>query len=255
MMLVGRHSALTRSGTAAVFVGVALLLVVACSDETPAPTQPGIIFGSGVVVSDERAVDSVHAIRMEMAGTVHIGLADSQSVDVSVDDNVLEYVETVVESGTLVIRPSNGYDLANYDLDVDVRVRDLTSLSCEGIGSIRSATPIEVDELRVSIPATGSVVLEVDVAQLFTSCSGLGNFDYCGAAASHVIAIPGTGTVSAYDLATAQCDIAISGFGTVLVTVSERLDVTIDGLGTVYYKGRPEITETIEGSGQVIDAN
>lgn len=235
--------------------GLLLVCMTACSDDPTGPAPQPTIYGSGNIISEMRELPVFTSIRVEMTATVTVALADSQSVDVTVDDNIMDYVETVVDGSTLVIRLGEDVDLSDYDLDIVVEATDLRALSCPGTATIRSASEIEVSALRVSISGVGTVALDLDVDQLESFVSGLGTLDYAGTAAQHLISISGTGTVSAYRLASAACNITIGGSGTVLVTVIDDLDVTIGGFGTVYYKGNPDITQSIEGTGQVIDAN
>ncbi len=237
-------------------LGMGLIVVLSgCSEESTGPGDPGRVYGSGNIVTETRDLEEFSSLRLEMAGTVTVELADSQSVSVSVDDNILEYVETVLRADTLVIRVRNNAQLTEYDLDIALAMADLTALLCPGVGTIRSSSEIDVDALRVSILGVGSVVLDVTVDRLETFMPGFGTLDYTGTAAQHTISISGTGTVSAYNLATADCNIDISGSGSVLVTAVNTLDVSISGAGTVYYKGNPTITDTISGDGQIIDAN
>ncbi|GAB4321733.1 MAG: head GIN domain-containing protein [Candidatus Zixiibacteriota bacterium] len=238
------------------FLGMMLLVgLTACSNDATAPPAPATIYGSGNIISEMRELPVFTSVRVEMTATVIVGLADSQSAEVSVDDNVMEYVETLVDGSTLVIRLSDDVDLSGYNLDIAVLATDLNTLACPGTATIRSSSEIELDALRVTIEGVGTVVLDLDVDQLESLVSGFGTLDYAGTAAQHLISISGTGTVSAYRLASAACNVTIGGSGTVLVTVIDDLDVTIGGSGTVFYKGNPEITQLIEGSGQIINAN
>lgn len=232
-----------------------MIALGACSEDSTGPDNPGSIYGSGDIVTETRALEDFSSLRVEMAATVTVELADSQSVIVSVDDNILEYVETVMRADTLVIRTRDDAQLTDYDLDIALEMTDLDALLCPGVGTIRSVSEIEVDALRVSIPGIGTVVLDLTVDRLETLVPGFGTLDYTGTAAQHTISISGTGTVSAYNLATADCNIGISGSGSALVTAINTLNVSISGAGTVYYKGNPAITDTISGDGQIIDAN
>jgi len=252
---VNSRCVLRRSIWGVFCAGMLLLLSQGCSKDDPIVGPAPPIFGSGNVITESRELDSVFAIRVELQATISIGQADSQSIDVSVDDNLQQYVETVVENGTLILRVADSVTITSYDLDIEIKLPDIRRIAVSGIATIVSSTVLDVDQLEVSVTGTGTIVLEVTAERLSTSVTGIADIDYEGMVTEHTIIIIGSATLSSYDLGTTSTTVSISGVGTLLVRALDELDVSISGVGTVHYKGHPTVTEDITGSGQVIDEN
>ncbi|MBW7883566.1 MAG: DUF2807 domain-containing protein, partial [Caldilineaceae bacterium] len=65
------------------------------------------------------------------------------------------------------------------------------------------------------------------------------------------VSMSGAGSYDAKELACQIADVSISGLGSAVVNVSERLEVSISGAGTVEYIGNPTVTQNISGLGRV----
>jgi hypothetical protein len=88
-----------------------------------------------------------------------------------------------------------------------------------------------------------------------STISGSGRIHLGGSAFEHRINISGSGDVRAFDLATTNTYVKISGSGNSEVWTTNYLDVIISGSGSVYYRGNPQINANISGSGGVFNAN
>lgn len=205
----------------------AAVLAAGC---TP-PWENGIE-GSGIVVTETRAVSGFTGIELDGEGELIITQGDTEALTIESDDDILPVIESTVENGTLELDVENGEFVDSFTrLVYTVTVVNLSSVSLDGAGSIR------VEDLT-----TGALEVDLD---------GAGEFVISGTATSQTIDIDGASSYNGRDFATAQTTIRIDGAADVTVRVSDMLDVEIDGTGDVIFFGDPQVTQSIDGSGSV----
>jgi hypothetical protein len=234
---------------------VLMLAVAACSDDDN-PTAPSAgIVGSGIPASETRSVAVFHSVDLNAVGDVTVLQGAPQTLRVTVDDNIMQYITTTVTNGVLVIGVTPGVNLDRYDLVVDVTMPDIQGLSLTGVGSFRSVNLLQVDTLAVNLSGVATAILQLAVSHLTLTSSGVATMILSGTATTHDYTLSGEGTLGAFALDTDTSRVTISGVGPAELTASDQLDVTISGSGTVYYKGTPTVNANITGTGQIIDSN
>jgi len=186
---------------------------------------------------------------------VNITFGPTQEVSVTVNDNILEYITTIVSNGTLTISVESGVQVSNLNLTVNLSMTDLEMLALSGAGTISGNNKFTADSVSLTSTGAGEIRLQLEVNQLSSSLTGTGEIFVSGKARQHQIQISGAGTIHAFDLLTETTTVNVTGVGNVEVNVSQLLDVNISGAGSVYYKGHPTITQNITGTGSIIDAN
>ena len=206
---------------------VLLSFMVSCSEEA--------IVGSGNIVSEEREVISFSRISSEGVIDMEITQGDSQFIEITADDNVIDRVRTKVNNGELSLY-LDGDSFKNIQVRAVLRVKSLTAIRNIGTGDI-SARDFNGNENF----------------NLYNS--GTGNIELTGSATSLTLENEGTGTISAFGFPVRQADLTLIGSGDCEVHCTESMNVFIDGSGNVYYKGNPSIQISVEGSGEVINSN
>lgn len=238
-----------------VLVVALVALSVSCSDDD-SPVSPQTIVGSGNPTQETRTISSTfHSISLRMPAQVTLTSGTEQEVIVTVDDNVLQYVQTTDSSGTLIIRLDPSVNVSDYDLAVALTMTNLEGITCESPGTITGTNKFTVDAVSLVLSGTGNIDLEVETAAVSSVVSGAGNITLSGSAASHSIVVTGAGNMYAFYLTTVNTSIVISGVGNAEVNVSTSLNVVISGIGSVYYKGHPDISQEITGTGRIFNAN
>ncbi len=247
-----RTNMMKRSLT--VIFSLLILLILSCKDKTPT-TSTKVIQGSGTLITELRLLGSFHSVDLTTAGTVNITFGPAQEMSVTVNDNILEYITTIVNNGKLTIGIESGVQVSNLDLTVNISMPDLERLSLSGAGTIIGNNKFIGDSVSLTSTGAGEIRLQLEVDQLGSSLTGAGEIFVSGKARQHQIQISGAGTIHAFDLLTETTTVNVTGVGNVEVNVSQLLDVNISGAGSVYYKGYPTITQNITGTGSIIDAN
>ena len=119
---------------------LALMITVStlasCGEDSP--TAPsGVIIGSGVLVQQDRNVSGFTAVSLVGVGTVRIEQGMRESLTVEAESNLLQYIQTVVQGGVLIIRTAPGVDInPTQPIQFFVTVVSLDRAVLEGVGDI-----------------------------------------------------------------------------------------------------------------------
>jgi hypothetical protein len=235
---------------ASVFAAAAPLAIVSAS---PLGWFAGErVQGNGNVSRQVREVASFSGLGLGLPGTVEVRMGDAESVTIESDDNILPLIETVVEDGTLKIRPvRRNLQLDTRKLKVVVTARKLERIAVGGSGSV-DAEGLRGGNLHFDVGGSGSMSLrDISGESVTVSLGGSGNLKATGTADKLKISIGGSGKVSTGQLATREAVVSIGGSGQAVVWAKQALSVSVAGSGDVSYYGEPQLTKSVMGSGSV----
>lgn len=209
-----------------------VLLGLALSGCSIVSLRTGQIQGSGNITTETRDVGAFTVIDVAGVGEVVITQGDTNSLTVETDDNLHAIVLGDVRDDTLYlgIKANQGFSDATR-ITFTVTVKELTAISFSGAGTV-SVRDLSGEQLTVNHSGAGRVTVAGTVGEQRVTLSGAGNYD--GAA-----------------LASERAMVELSGFGSVVVNVSERLDATVSGAGSIAYIGSPELHEQVSGLGSI----
>jgi hypothetical protein len=205
-------------------VVVAVSLLLSCGNVT--------VTGSGNITTQSRSVSGYTGISFAGAGELNITQGTTESLAITTDDNLMEYIETTVKDGVLYIKFREGVDLKPSDtITFDAAVISLNSVVFTGAGSLQA--------IGLQVPSGG----------FDFSVSGVADCVISGQTDRQDIVVSGTCTYEAPDFESASATVTISGVGNVTLWALDTLDVTISGVGNVYYYGTPGTLTSIDITG------
>ena len=214
------------SATVALALLPLLLLAVSCGNTT--------ITGSGNVVTESRPANGFTGLSFSGAGELRITQNSTESLSITTDDNLMEYIETTVQGGILSIQFRDGVQLdPSNSIIYDIAVIQLNSIAFSGAGSITAAS------------------LDVAADTFNFSVSGAAECSIAGQVDGQSITVSGTLTYDAPDFQCSDATVDISGVGDITLWATSTLDVTISGVGDIYYWGSPTTTTNISGVGNL----
>jgi hypothetical protein len=188
--------------------------------------------GSGHVISETRNMSGFSNVSLEGSGRLVIEQSGVESLTVTGDDNLLNYVETGVRGNTLVLGEKSGVSLSpSKDILFKVTLRKLDALEISGSG-VAEAKGIQSAKLKVELSGSGEVSAE-------------------GAADDLDIAISGSGRFRGEGLKSKRTTVDISGSGSAVIASNETLNATVSGSGSIEYVGNPRVHQDISGSGSI----
>ena len=191
------------------------------------------INGSGKIVTQSRAVSGISNVSLSGSGQVLIEQGDSESLTVTTDDNLLQYIKTEVHGNQLDLGftdPLTNLQPTN-DIMFTLKVKKLEGLEISGSGKA-DVKRLAQDRLQVRISGSGDV-------------SGQ------GAAQDLELRISGSGSYRGQDIKSQRAMVGVSGSGNAVVSASDTLKADVSGSGTIEYLGDPQVSQNISGSGSV----
>ncbi len=207
--------------------------------------------GNGSIKRQARQVTHFTGLALEVPGKLELRMGDSEGVSIETDDNVLPLIETVVENGTLKIRPSKrNLNLKTKNLKIVVNARQIERLALGGSGSIDADT-LRAPRLNIDLGGSGDIqVRGLESDTLAVSLGGSGDFKAGeGRARKLSVSIGGSGTVDMGRVQSDSASVSVAGSGEATVWAKSELSMTIAGSGDVNYYGDPRLSKSIVGSG------
>lgn len=223
----------------------ALLLFTAC--------DPDAIRGDGDIVTEIRDEKDFTGINMSVPGKINIKQGSTFKVEVQVEENLLPYLTTEVESdGNLHIYFYK--EVRDVDgLVVSVTMPQLESLDLSGSAIVVTNGVFEGPSFDLDVSGSGKVTMNfIDYDDIDVQLSGNGRIELEGTGGELNAQISGSGDIVALDCPIREAEVHISGSGSAKVDVQQKLKAQISGSGEVYYEGDPVVESEISGSGKII---
>jgi hypothetical protein len=233
----------------------------------------GIIRGTGEVVDESRNLSGFNQIELATIGTLIIESGDETGVVIEAQENLIQYIETVVRGGRLVIDVQEGVNIdATRPIRYRLTVGELHEIALSSSGSAQ-ATRMEATDFSISISSSGSLEMdgiEADQVEIAVSSSGnvrlselvadrlnveiqsSGNITIGdGRADTQDISISSSGSYDARNLRSGRADARLSSSGDATVRVSEVLNARLTSSGDLFYIGNPQVDADATSSGKV----
>lgn len=208
--------------------------------------------GNGNMQSVERSETGFTGVNSSSNFDTYVGIGP-YSVKIEAEENIIPYIETFVDNGTLKIDTKEGFWLKpRRTVKIYVTAPRLTKIHSEGNGNVISTTKI-TDSSRIDLHVGGNAEMkvEVDAPEIDADLGGNGGIEIKGQARDFQCKTAGNGHIEAFGLQTESAKVEIYGNGNANVSASVKLDVRIGGNGNVHYKGNAQITTQITGNGNI----
>lgn len=207
--------------------------------------------GKGDLITETRNETDFHSVQVNTCGKVIVHTDSVFKIEVTCEENIIDYLETKVENGVLTI----DFDRNVYDADqlsIEVWAPEWKAFEIDGSADITVLDPISGTVLSLEIDGSGNMTFnQIDYDKAKAEVDGSGDIDLAGMVNDLVCDINGSGDIFALDCVAQNAKVNIDGSGDIKLNVVESLDVEINGSGDVEYKGSPSVTVDISGSGTV----
>ncbi|MGB0882274.1 MAG: head GIN domain-containing protein [Vicingaceae bacterium] len=208
------------------------------------------IDGNGNVVNEKRTVSTFSKIDISGGFEVLLNQGNSEKVELEVDENLIELIETKVKGNTLYI--SSEEPIGNAEsLKIFITVVDVEDIDASGAIELKNKGTYQAENLEIDISGAADIDLDVDVENLTMDMSGASETTLAGTSNNFEIKISGAGELDAKKMKARNTSIDISGAGSAIVNVKKKLKVDVSGAGSVQYKGNPKIEKSISGAGSI----
>jgi len=255
-------------------VWVLILLTMGAASRVGAWPLGDRVRGEGPIKEERRAIARVDAVELATIGTLFVEQADSMSLSVSAQENLLEYLETDVHSGVLVIRTASDVSLqtdkpVEYHLTVPRLDEIVLSSSGDAVLGpwradamsvlLQSSGDLECDslavrELEIELQSSGDVTVHSWHGEnLHAQLESSGDCEILDGQAQYMdVQISSSGDFLASDLECRAGRVSTQSSGNAEVRVTERLKARSSSSGDVIYYGSPEIDARTSSSGDIV---
>ncbi len=220
----------------------ALLFLLSSCKET--------IHGEGPIVKETRNPGEFAKLELDIPAHITYIVADSVSMTIAAERNILEHITTEIDGRTLEIKTEKDLD-PSRTIEIIMTLRTLEGINVNGSGKIRGINTMTGKEIKLEINGSGDIDGKFDYRIIRTDINGSGDAHISGKCEEQRIDINGSGNYKAEELISEICKIEISGSGDAALSVTGRLTADVVGSGNIRYQGEPAVTANITGSGEV----
>lgn len=229
--------------------------------------------GSGNMDEEIRDINGVSGVKLATLGKLYIELGLEEKLVIKAEDNLLEYLETDVRNGVLIIDTRRNINIRpRKKVSYYLTVKELESIMISSSGDIE-APDLKTDRLKFSVSSSGDlrtgelVVKSLDVnisssGNIFipelqantidVNISSSGDLDINrGNVENQDVSITSSGNYQARNLESREARVHISSSGDVYLSAEDYLYVRISSSGNLYYSGNPRLDQGTSSSGRV----
>jgi hypothetical protein len=214
--------------------------------------DPNRITGNGNMVTVDRPMEPFEKIQVVGSASMRYHLSPEYRVSITVDSNIVEYVETESINNKLKIEMSETWKSYSFKkLIVDIYCRAINDVLITGSGSLELVDKLETSSLRMNIAGAGGIDGSIDCNTLDIHVSGSGDISLKGNVDNGYIAIIGSGDFRGEELKMNEATLILSGTGRMNGWVENDLTIVNSGTGSITYRGNPLTDISNSGFGKV----
>jgi len=210
------------------------------------------IEGNRNVITTTREIPDFDEVVSAGNYDVYITIADSTSLRIEAEENLIRFIETYVSGRNLYIEEKDDYWLDNNKpMKLFLTTPSLDEILLTGSGKIVCDT-ISSEYLILKITGSGKIEFnKTYVDNMKAVLTGSGDIILSGKGLESEYNVTGSGSIRAIDFIHNDSESTITGSGNIYVYAIEYLKAVITGSGDIYYEGNPDITERITGTGDL----
>lgn len=221
---------ITLLTTISLFLGMALSCTAQFNNKD--------IKGSNRVITEERQVAAFTKVHAARSITVYLSQSSQQSITVEADDNILPYLETKVENGSLTVTITQNVNIKSYEtMTVRISAPEISELKASTSADVKGATPWEAGNLTMHASTSASIELDVKALEIDASASTSSDIDLQGSAVTLYAKASTSGSINAKKLTAEKVTAQASTSGDVKVFATQSIEAKASTSGSIYYKG------------------
>ena len=200
----------------------------------------GNIKGSGNLVTQQLAISDFTKVEAGNSFKVIITRADSFSVQVKADDNLVEHLDVRKSDDTLIIRLKSGTSTRSATLEAEVSLPELTSVKLTGAskGTVRGF--VSEEEFRADLSGASRLSGEIQAAQTDVRMSGASSVELTGSSSGFTLHGSGASSAVMEDFAINSAEVHLSGASSATLNVKDKFGpVELSGASRLVYLGDP----------------
>ncbi len=219
---------------AAVVVAVAVISTVLILEG-----WPGGLVGSGNLETETYAFTDFNKVEISSAFEFEIEQSSSYSIEITVDDNIMEYVRVSQDGQTLKIglRPATWIGPAT--LKASVTMPELNGLDISGASRGTVSDFISTEDLDIMVSGASRVTGDIVAGNVDFDISGASTVQLEGSASNMDANVSGASSLKLDDFIVNNADVDFSGASSGTINLNGRLDADLSGASRLWYIGEP----------------
>lgn len=206
------------------------------------------VSGDGNVVTESRKVGDFHGIDAAAGLNVYVTFGEMRNeISVEADENLHEYIITVVEGGVLKIKTKRNIRNAKSK-SIYVNAGEIDILEASSASRIIGENELITGDIKIDVSSAANIEVEMKAEKIKLEVSSSGDARLHGSAERLDANISSAGGLKAFNLEVRYCNINISSAGDADIFVTQELNADASSAGHITYKGNPEITKIDKSS-------
>ena len=197
------------------------------------------ITGSGNIVSEDRPVSDFDKVDLKSIGNLTIIQGTEESLTITADDNLMQYITSEVVNGTLEISMEPNLSLdPSKEIEYTLTVKELSSIELSGFGNI-NAEDLLAEDIEIKLSGSGNLTLGTFHSEnALLRISGFGDINVEDMVVDQpTLEITGSGDINVDNLQAFTLEVKISGFGNADLA-GKADDQNIEILGSGNFNGQ-----------------
>jgi Putative auto-transporter adhesin, head GIN domain len=205
---------------------------------------------SGGIVTETRDIRNFDGVRVNGNFEVHLIDDNRYKVVVEGDDSVIDYLDSYVSDGVLVLQTRNGYSNRGNRIRIWVYAPDVYEVELNGSGTVVTDNIHNFgDYLDVKLNGSGDIRLRGDAKTVEVENTGSGDIRLIGNGRRITAHTTGSGDIDALDFVVDEAEAKTWGSGDIFLNIWRYLFAEINGSGDIIYAGNPRVDAYRTGSG------
>ncbi len=227
-----------------VIVGIAVAVVLTVVLLAVFGVLGGVVIGSGNLTTRNFALSDFTEVLARSGFQLELVQSSTFSVEVTADDNVMDYIDVDTSGNTLEIKPQWNRSFRSVTLRAKITTPDLYEITLSG-GSQASISGFSSSHhLSVRLSGGSRVTGDITAGDAYFGLSGGSQVSLQGTADDLDVNGSGGSQLELEAFSANNADINLSGGGRATINVNGALDVNLSGGSHVTYIGEPTSIDT-----------
>jgi len=200
---------------------------------------PGALIGSGNLETEEYAFTNFTEVEISSAFEFEIKQSSSYSINVTADDNVIDYVRVSQDGQTLKISLGRVIWLGPVTLRASVTMPQLRELTVSGASRGTVSGFSSTEDLDITVSGASRLTGDITAGNVEFGISGASTIQMEGSANDIDANVSGASRLNLDDFTVNNADVNFSGASSGTVNLNGRLDANLSGASRLWYIGEP----------------
>lgn len=221
---------------------VALAFAVSSMSNCTGPINS--ITASSTMAKEIRKVSDFDKVEVEGIFEVEVTYSSAEEVEIEAPENIMEYIDLKVKSGTLSIEIDKRTQIkSSCSIKVHIKTAKLNGFELSGASSVQLNNTLKDSELTIESSGAATFKGDVKVREAEIELNGASTTSLSGSAEDATIELSGASQLNSYKLEIDNLEVELSGASSAKVTSLKSMKGDISGASSLTYDGNPGVKQ------------